>query len=208
MFQTVDLVFSGHESFSPYDGSSTDAQKTTPGIKPSTLPPNISDWKWYIYVDTYISFSNSKLREHLVFLARARFYKPKKKKHGIYYWHTVDGQNPAPPRMMNISLLYFQVFILPRWCGILSNGNLPVCEIQQHQPGPLVSTLTVSRMAMERSKAQSEPSDDISRPQPVRTTGKIWFCQWKWGGFPLENWSHLEKLPIWRIFPEIQVSKN
>ena len=83
-----------------------------------------------------------------------------------------------------------QAFNLPRWCRILSiNSNLPGREIQQHQPGPVgFNVFPVSRMAMERSKAQSEPSDDISRPQPedmeksgsANGNGEI---------FPLENWS-------------------
>ena len=54
-------------------------------------PKHLPDWKWYIYVDTYISFSNSKLREHQCFLAHARFNKAKKKTWDLlltYCWWT------------------------------------------------------------------------------------------------------------------------
>ena len=43
----------------------------------------------------------------------------------VFLKHTVDGQNPAPPRMMTIPLFIgFKVFNHPRWCRILSINSM------------------------------------------------------------------------------------
>ena len=142
-FQTLFILYPFYlgDSMIQVDDCAHDLFKWVVKLSPPTSSKVVSTHLWNTPIKTF----TNRQKKGISFIAGERGYC----RLGIHLYGcvviflelvdgTVDGRNPAPPRMIIIPLFY-RVFIHPRWCRISSinsmTGFLDVCFVCFDHPG-------------------------------------------------------------------------